>query len=91
MGSWLFSTSSCRIEPYTIDPYPGAQAWGTCDKPRPPIPHPPTPFASSTPTPPRSPNKKALRHASTSPFGCDRTVDSHFQLQLFVPPIVKSE
>ena len=32
MGSWLFSTSSCRIEPYTIDPYPGAQVWGTCDE-----------------------------------------------------------
>jgi len=31
MGSWLFSTSPCRIWPYTIDPHPGAQVWGTCD------------------------------------------------------------
>jgi hypothetical protein len=24
MGSWLFSISPCRIEPYTINPHPGA-------------------------------------------------------------------
>ena len=28
MGSWLFSTSPCGIEPYTIDPHPGAQGLG---------------------------------------------------------------
>jgi hypothetical protein len=28
MGSWLFSTSPCRIELYTIGPHPGAQGLG---------------------------------------------------------------
>ena len=26
MGSWLFSISPCRIEPYTINPHPGTDS-----------------------------------------------------------------